>query len=154
MHYLTNYYKNLSEQLQRQINTLESQLNEVVITKVVNGKTVSWDPSKMSERDAEVEAGVRSEADRNRDDIAYRRELSRGGAERRADGPYYAGDDPEMRRSWKAREQGFKFNLDGSIGDQDIDIEDRKREREATEVAKLKAQGRDTSQGPSRGRKL
>jgi len=31
MDYVTNYYKNLSEQLQRQINILESQLNEFAL---------------------------------------------------------------------------------------------------------------------------
>jgi hypothetical protein len=31
MHYLTNYYKNLSEQLQEKVNFLESQLNEYLV---------------------------------------------------------------------------------------------------------------------------
>jgi hypothetical protein len=58
MNYLTNYYKNLSEQLQEKVNHLQNLLNEVKITKVVNGKTVSWDPSVESEEDAEVRAGA------------------------------------------------------------------------------------------------
>jgi hypothetical protein len=58
MNYLTNYYKNLSEQLQEQVNYLQNILNEVKITKVVNGKTVSWDPSVESEEDAEIRAGA------------------------------------------------------------------------------------------------
>jgi len=58
MNYLTNYYRNLSEQLQEQVNYLQNILNEVKITKVVNGKTVSWDPSVESEEDAEIRAGA------------------------------------------------------------------------------------------------
>ena len=33
MHYLTNYYKNLSEQLQEKVNFLETQLNEYLVRK-------------------------------------------------------------------------------------------------------------------------
>ena len=52
MQYLTNYYKNLSEQLQERINILEKYLAEVKVTKVVDGVTVKWDPSKESEKEA------------------------------------------------------------------------------------------------------
>jgi hypothetical protein len=52
MQYLTNYYKNLSEQLQERINILEKYLAEVKVTKVVDGVTVKWDPSKESEEEA------------------------------------------------------------------------------------------------------
>jgi hypothetical protein len=52
MQYLTNYYKNLSEQLQERINILEKYLAEVKVTKVVDGVTVKWDPSEESESDA------------------------------------------------------------------------------------------------------
>lgn len=43
MHYLTNYYKNLCEQLQEKINILESQLNEAGLQKALRSK----DPEKL-----------------------------------------------------------------------------------------------------------
>jgi len=52
MNYLTNYYKNLSEQLQDKVNILERYLAEVKITKVVDGVTVKWDPNEESETEA------------------------------------------------------------------------------------------------------
>ena len=52
MQYLTNYYKNLSEQLQERIIILEKYLAEVKITKVVDGVTVQWDPNEESEEEA------------------------------------------------------------------------------------------------------
>jgi|LakMenE18May11ns_1017448.scaffolds.fasta_scaffold9849610_2 hypothetical protein len=59
MHYLTNYYKNLSEQLQERVNHLENLLSEVKITKFVGGKAVKYDPSEKSEKQAEIDAGAR-----------------------------------------------------------------------------------------------
>lgn len=47
MNYLTNYYKNLSEQLQERVNHLQNLLNEVVITKIgLDGKAEKIDTSK------------------------------------------------------------------------------------------------------------
>ena len=54
MDYITRYYKNLSEDLQRRLNILETQLNEVKITKFVNNKAVTWDPSQESEPEPEA----------------------------------------------------------------------------------------------------
>jgi len=76
MNYLTNYYKNLSEQLQAKVNNLQNLLNEVKITKVVNGKAVTWDPSVESEEDAEVRAGaytaVEPRAGESKEDRSFR----------------------------------------------------------------------------------
>lgn len=69
MNYLTNYYKNLSEDLQRRLNILEAQLNEVKITKVVNGKVVKYDPSEKSEEQATRESGANAERDQIVQDI-------------------------------------------------------------------------------------
>lgn len=59
MQYLTNYYRNLSEQLQERVNHLEKLLNEVKITKFVGGKAVKYDPSEKSEKQAEIDSGAR-----------------------------------------------------------------------------------------------
>jgi hypothetical protein len=69
MDYLTNYYKNLSEDLQRRLNILEAQLNEVKITKIVNGKVVKYDPSEKSEEQATRESGANAERDQIVQDI-------------------------------------------------------------------------------------
>ena len=61
MDYLTKYYKNLSEQLQEKVNILQAQLNEVVVTKIVNGKTVKYDPSKDPSEKAYNEGDIAGE---------------------------------------------------------------------------------------------
>jgi hypothetical protein len=43
MNYLTNYYRNLSEQLQQQVNVFQSQLNEYLVrTGEKDGKKGTW----------------------------------------------------------------------------------------------------------------
>jgi hypothetical protein len=61
MEYLTRYYKNLSEQLQEKVNILQAQLNEVVVTKIVNGKVVKYDPSKDPSEKAYNEGDIAGE---------------------------------------------------------------------------------------------
>jgi hypothetical protein len=49
MNYLTNYYKNLSEQLQVKVNALNSQLNEYLVQKgEKDGKKGVWRGSKFT----------------------------------------------------------------------------------------------------------
>lgn len=68
MNYLTNYYKNLAEQLQEKLNILEAQLNEVKITKFTGGQAVKFEPrvGPAGESTAEVKAGVYPGDENNR----------------------------------------------------------------------------------------
>lgn len=152
MDYLTQYYKNLSEQLQQKINILQKQLDEVVITKVVNGKTVSWDPSKKSEIDAEIETGVRSE--KNRDvvgDTTYRANKTRKAAQ---EGGWAANIHPQdsivARSDAKHREEGGQFDIRGNQifnpernaqYDREIESDENRRMRDEAERAKIAKSG-------------
>ena len=85
MNYLTNYYKNRCETLQEQLNHLQNLLNEVKITKVVNGKTVSWDPDVESEEDAEIRAGAYTAVEPIRGESKEDRSFRQGEANFQAD---------------------------------------------------------------------
>ena len=178
MNYLTNYYRNLSEQLQERLSILEAQLNEIKITKIVNGKVVKWDPNENSEDQATKESGAYSERDQLVQKIeaeegsGFKKEYLEAKAQEILNAQQRHNNDRRVAQNTvetggttrAGGESSFQQNKYNNQSDQDI--EDRvykktqqqeKQEAINREIARRgkyeEQEAQKTNQGPSAGRK-